>query len=52
MKDAKVCFCFGYTVGDIEADIAANGRSLILEQIRAEKKKGGCNCAATNPKGR
>lgn len=47
-----VCFCFGYSVADIEADLAANGRSTILERIAAEKAIGGCQCAAKNPKGR
>lgn len=47
-----VCFCFGYGVADIEADLAANGRSTILERIAAEKAAGGCQCAVKNPKGR
>ncbi len=48
-----VCYCFRYTARDIEEDVRANnGRSLILEEIVAAKKAGGCNCAATHPEGR
>ena len=42
-----ICYCFGFTKQDIEQDFIKNGRSLILE-----KKAGGCDCAAKNPKGR
>ncbi|MHC1789347.1 MAG: hypothetical protein AB9867_07525 [Solidesulfovibrio sp.] len=48
----QVCFCFGYTVADIEADLVRNGRSTILERIAAEKAAGGCQCARKNPNGR
>jgi hypothetical protein len=44
---------FGYTAGQIREDARNNpGRSLILARILAEKKKGRCRCADTNPKGR
>ena len=48
----QVCFCFGYTVADIETDLARNGRSTILERIAAEKSLGTCQCAQKNPSGR
>ena len=49
----QVCFCFGYTVADIEADLVPNaGRSTILERIAAQKSLGGCHCAQKNPQGR
>jgi len=48
----EICYCFGYTRRDIEQDFIQNNRSLILEKISAEKKAGGCDCAAKNPKGR
>jgi hypothetical protein len=51
MKD-PVCYCFGYTVEDIRKDVVENGRSTIMEKIMAEKRRGGCDCANTNPKGR
>jgi copper chaperone CopZ len=47
-----ICYCFGYTVNDIEQDFIKNRRSLIIEKIAAEKLAGGCDCANKNPKGR
>ena len=47
-----ICFCFGYTVEDIKNDIRDNGKSLILEKIKAEKSLGKCDCTNKNPKGR
>jgi cation transport ATPase len=47
-----ICYCFGYTLNDIQQDFIKNGRSLISEKIAAEKKAGGCDCANKNPKGR
>ncbi len=52
LKQAPICYCFGYTAGCIEQDILRNSRSTILERILAEKKRGGCECAVRNPKGR
>jgi cation transport ATPase len=51
MKDL-ICYCFGYTKADIAQDFIANGRSLIIEKIAAEKNAGACDCANKNPKGR
>ena len=50
--DDLVCYCFGYTVNDIEQDFVKNQRSFIIEKIAAEKKVGGCDCVNKNPKGR
>jgi hypothetical protein len=47
-----VCYCFQYTAADIARDVAENRRSTIMEKIIAEKRSGGCQCAAKNPKGR
>ncbi len=47
-----ICYCFGYTVSDIERDFSANGKSTIMDRIMSEKKSGGCQCATKNPKGR
>ena len=52
MNDDLICYCFGYTAGDIQRDIEENGRSLIMEKIMAEKKAGACNCAEKNPQKR
>jgi hypothetical protein len=46
-----ICYCFNYTVSDIERDIQVNGKSTILDRILPEKKAGGCQCATKNPKG-
>jgi hypothetical protein len=51
-KDERICYCFGYTVGDIESDALNNSRSLIMEKIVSEKRVGGCSCSEKNPKGR
>ncbi|MGQ9671139.1 MAG: hypothetical protein ACUVWY_13420 [Desulfosoma sp.] len=50
--DDLICYCFGYTVSDIEHDIKKHGYSTIMEKILSEKKQGGCQCAEKNPKGR
>ncbi len=51
--DKNVCWCFGYTVADIEVDLARNaGRSTLMEGIAAAKAAGGCRCAVTSPSGR
>lgn len=50
--DTLVCYCFGYTAAAIEQDVVENKRSTFLERIMAEKKSGGCQCAAKNPNGR
>ena len=47
-----ICYCFEYTHENIKQDFIANGRSLIMERIVAEKKMGACQCTAKNPKGR
>jgi len=47
-----ICYCFNYTVSDIENDVQRNGKSTIMERILSEKKAGGCRCAEKNPKGR
>ena len=47
-----VCYCFHYTIDDIEKDVRQHaGRSTILERIMEEKKKGACQCNIKNPKG-
>lgn len=49
----RICYCYGYNEEDIRTDVRANGgRSLILERILAEKRRGACRCAETHPEGR
>lgn len=50
--NALICHCFGYRRQDIEADLQQHGRSTIMERILAEKRRGGCRCTETNPRGR
>ena len=46
-----VCYCFGYSVADIEKDYLYNGVSTIMEKIKMERMFGNCQCATKNPKG-
>lgn len=52
MSEEIICYCFNYTVADIERDARQHNRSTILARILAEKKSGGCQCATRNPHGR
>lgn len=49
--DVFVCYCFRYTLGMIQAELAANGKSLIIEQIKAGIKANQCACDIRNPQG-
>lgn len=51
MMDDVICYCFNYTVSDIETDALKNKKSTIEERIKTEKKAGACQCKTTNPKG-
>ncbi len=50
--DELVCYCFQYTKKQIEDDFIKHGKPTILERIALAKKKGKCDCANKNPKGR
>ncbi len=54
MPESKemICYCFGYTLEDLKKDYKRYGYSNILKNILWAKKRGGCDCAHTNPKGR
>lgn len=52
MSQEYTCYCFQYTPEDIEKDVKTHGKSMILEHIMRESKKGNCNCQTKNPKGR
>lgn len=53
LEAGLVCYCFGYSVTDIERDFLENGgHSSILNRIVLEKRSGTCECAEKNPKGR
>lgn len=51
-RNQIICYCHNYTVGDLEDDAQAHGRSLIMERIMAESRAGNCNCEEKNPWGR
>lgn len=48
---APVCYCFGWTPEKIRAELAATGRSTVIDQIKAQVKAGNCYCEVTNPQG-
>jgi hypothetical protein len=47
-----ICYCFEYSVDDINQNYLENGKSTIMEKIQMEKKFGNCQCATKNPKGK
>ncbi len=48
-----ICYCFEYTVEDIQHDVQKHqGRSTILERIIAAKKQSGCQCSSKHPESR
>lgn len=49
-REKFVCYCFGYTVGEIEDD-AAEGISAIPKAIAEEVRAGTCACEVMNPSG-
>jgi len=49
-RDKLVCYCFGYTAGEIEDD-AASSASSVPSAIAAEVRAGNCACEVKNPAG-
>ena len=45
-----ICYCFGYSVDDIQKDYQDNGMSTIMDKIKMEKRFGNCQCSTKNPK--
>ena len=48
---ASICYCFGWTLQRMRAEIAATGKSTAIDQIKAQVKAGNCYCEVTNPQG-
>lgn len=46
-----VCYCFGYTVEDIEDQVARTGTCTVIEDIREKMARDGCRCEELNPLG-
>jgi hypothetical protein len=49
---APVCYCFGFTAGDLEADVRSGGPAAIPGRIRQLVKARACACGVRNPSGR
>lgn len=48
---APVCYCFGFTPAMIRDELAATGKSTVIERIAAEMKADFCACEIRNPQG-
>ncbi len=48
---APVCYCFGFTPAMIRDELAATGKTTVIERIAAEMKAGFCACEIRNPQG-
>jgi hypothetical protein len=49
-RERLVCYCFGYTAGEIEDDAASTANS-VPAAITAEVRAGNCACEVKNPAG-
>jgi len=47
-----LCYCFGYTMEDIEREIRENRRNTIPKDISSKIESGLCHCEDANPEGR
>ena len=50
-EDVFVCYCFFHTLGDIQKSVDDEGRSSIIEDIKAGIQQGHCACDWRNPQG-
>jgi copper chaperone CopZ len=46
-----VCYCFGHTIEEIEAEVATTGTSRIADDITEKCRRGLDRCEETNPQG-
>lgn len=46
-----LCYCFGFSLADVQRDVASTGDSTIPERIQAEIRAGRCACRRKNPAG-
>lgn len=49
--DVCVCYCFGFTRGDIRKDLTEGGVTDISAKIQREIDAGRCSCERSNPQG-
>lgn len=47
-----LCYCFGFTLADINSEVVQKGDSDIPARITAEVQAGRCRCETANPSGR
>ncbi len=47
-----LCYCFLHHRDDLERELAADGRSEILESIERQVRAGNCACEVRNPSGK
>jgi hypothetical protein len=51
--DQMICYCFNYRESDLLKDLERHdGRSIILQEIVAAKRRGACQCASKHPQRR
>lgn len=50
-SDVLVCYCFRYSLGDIQHEAQVNGAEDILAEINAGIQAGQCACDWRNPQG-
>ncbi len=46
-----VCYCFRYTPGDIQEELATTGQTTVVQEIQAGIEAGQCACEIRNPQG-
>lgn len=49
--DRPLCYCFGYSAGDVITDVRRTGTSRIPDRIAAHCRNGEDRCPETNPQG-
>lgn len=47
----QVCYCFDWTVGDIETEVERTGTTSIPDRIKSKIRAGLCHCETMNPRG-
>ncbi|MBI3291428.1 MAG: copper chaperone Copz family protein [Elusimicrobia bacterium] len=50
-EEVNVCYCFGFTRGDIRRELREKGKTDIPTQIKQGVQEGRCDCARKNPQG-
>lgn len=49
--DVPVCYCFNHSPGSIRAELLAQGRSTVIEDVTSGIQAGQCACDIRNPQG-